>query len=116
MLARKVREVFEQTNEVTADGTATALADALVQEGLACWPYGAHPVELMQGVEAATAVAALSAGAKRLGRASASPAAVGSGRRWVFVAARHRPWMATVDTFGDRNGAGGTRPRSGEQP
>lgn len=59
MGAQVVREVSKQTNEVAGDGTTTAtvLADALVQEGLACLAQGANPVELVQGVEAATAAA-----------------------------------------------------------
>lgn len=57
MGAQVVREVSKQTNEVAGDGTTTAtvLADALVQEGLACLAQGANPVELVHGVEAATA-------------------------------------------------------------
>jgi chaperonin GroEL len=57
--AQVVREVSKQTNEVAGDGTTTAtvLADALVQDGLACLARGANPVELVQGVEAATAQA-----------------------------------------------------------
>jgi chaperonin GroEL len=65
MGAQVVREVSKQTNEVAGDGTTTAtvLADALVQEGLACLARGANPVELVHGVEAATAavIAALKA-------------------------------------------------------
>jgi chaperonin GroEL len=57
--AQVVREVSKQTNEVAGDGTTTAtvLADALVQEGLACLADGANPVELVQGLEAAVAEA-----------------------------------------------------------
>jgi chaperonin GroEL len=53
--AQVVREVSKQTNEVAGDGTTTAtvLADALVQDGLACLADGANPVELVQGLEAA---------------------------------------------------------------
>jgi len=53
--AQVVREVSKQTNEVAGDGTTTAtvLADALVQDGLACLAEGANPVELVQGLEAA---------------------------------------------------------------
>jgi chaperonin GroEL len=53
--AQVVREVSKQTNEVAGDGTTTAtvLADALVQYGLACLAAGANPVELVQGLEAA---------------------------------------------------------------
>ena len=43
--------VSKQTNEVAGDGTTTAtvLADALVQDGLAPLAQGANPVELVQG-------------------------------------------------------------------
>src|SRR3984885_4475879 len=53
--AQVVREVSKQTNEVAGDGTTTAtvLAYALVQDGLACLAEGANPVELVQGLEAA---------------------------------------------------------------
>ncbi|HXZ09318.1 MAG TPA: TCP-1/cpn60 chaperonin family protein, partial [Paraburkholderia sp.] len=53
--AQVVREVSRQTNEVAGDGTTTAtvLADALVQDGLACLAQGANPVELVQGLELA---------------------------------------------------------------
>ncbi|HEY1999601.1 molecular chaperone GroEL [Paraburkholderia sp.] len=53
--AQVVREVSKQTNEVAGDGTTTAtvLADALVQDGLACLAQGANPVELVQGLELA---------------------------------------------------------------
>jgi chaperonin GroEL len=55
MGAQIVREVSRQTNEVAGDGTTTAtvLADALVQQGLACLAGGANPVELVHGIEAA---------------------------------------------------------------
>ena len=63
MGAQVVREVSKQTNEVAGDGTTTAtvLADAMVQKGLACLASGANPVELVQGLEEAVieAVAAL---------------------------------------------------------
>ncbi len=63
MGAQVVREVSMQTNEVAGDGTTTAtvLADAMVQQGLACLANGANPVELVQGLEAAVgeAVSAL---------------------------------------------------------
>lgn len=55
MGAQVVREVSKQTNEVAGDGTTTAtvLADALVQGGLACLADGANPVELVEGLELA---------------------------------------------------------------
>ncbi len=63
MGAQVVREVSHQTNEVAGDGTTTAtvLADAMVQQGLAALARGANPVELVHGLEQAVdaAVAAL---------------------------------------------------------
>jgi chaperonin GroEL len=58
MGAQVLREVSRQTNEVAGDGTTTAtvLADALVQEGLACLAAGANPVELVHGLEKAVEV------------------------------------------------------------
>jgi len=52
MGAQVLREVSKQTNEVAGDGTTTAtvLADALVQDGLACLAKGANPVELVEGL------------------------------------------------------------------
>ena len=54
MGAQVLREVSKQTNEVAGDGTTTAtvLADALVQDGLACLASGANPVELVEGAGA----------------------------------------------------------------
>ena len=56
MGAQVVREVSMKTNEVAGDGTTTAtvLADALVQQGLAALEEGANPVELVLGLEHAT--------------------------------------------------------------
>ncbi|NKJ45592.1 molecular chaperone GroEL [Burkholderia sp. SG-MS1] len=53
--AQVVREVSKQTNEVAGDGTTTAtvLADALVQDGLACLGQDVNPVELVHGLELA---------------------------------------------------------------
>src|SRR5208282_2023149 len=55
MGAQVLREVARQTNEVAGDGTTTAtvLADALVQQGLAALAANANPVELVQGLELA---------------------------------------------------------------
>src|ERR1700721_4727350 len=73
MGAQIVREVSKQTNEVAGDGTTTAtgLADARVQQGLACLAKGANPVELVHGLEEAVteAVAAL----KRIARPVTGP-------------------------------------------
>jgi len=57
MGAQVLRELSKQTNEVAGDGTTTAtvLADALVQDGLACLAKGANPVELVEGLELAVA-------------------------------------------------------------
>jgi chaperonin GroEL len=55
MGAQVVREVSMKTNEVVGDGTTTAtvLADAMVQQGLAALDAGANPVELVRGLEMA---------------------------------------------------------------
>jgi len=70
MGAQVLREVSRQTNQVAGDGTTTAtvLADALVQDGLACLASGANPVELVEGLELAVAevIAALKRNAKPL--------------------------------------------------
>jgi chaperonin GroEL len=70
MGAQVLREVSKQTNDVAGDGTTTAtvLADALVQDGLACLAQGANPVELVDGLELAVAeaIAALKSAAKPL--------------------------------------------------
>jgi chaperonin GroEL len=59
MGAQVVREVAMRTNEVVGDGTTTAtvLADAIVQQGLAALDAGANPVELVDGLERAVAKA-----------------------------------------------------------
>jgi chaperonin GroEL len=68
MGAQVVREVSMKTNEVAGDGTTTAtvLADALVQQGLAALEEGTNPVELVHGLEHATerVIAALRSSAK----------------------------------------------------
>jgi chaperonin GroEL len=55
MGAQVVREASMKTNEVVGDGTTTAtiLADAMVQQGLAAIETGANPVELVRGLEQA---------------------------------------------------------------
>ncbi|HSV68926.1 MAG TPA: molecular chaperone GroEL [Methylibium sp.] len=73
--AQVLREVSKQTNEIAGDGTTTAtvLADALVQDGLACLAKGANAVELVEGLErgVAAAIAALKAAAVPLADADA---------------------------------------------
>ena len=68
MGAQVVREVSMKTNEIAGDGTTTAtvLADALVQQGLAALDEGTNPVELVHGLEHATerVIAALRGSAK----------------------------------------------------
>lgn len=68
MGAQVVREVSMKTNEIAGDGTTTAtvLADALVQQGLAALDEGTNPVELVHGLEVATErlIAVLKASAK----------------------------------------------------
>lgn len=70
MGAQILREVSAQTNLEAGDGTTTAtvLADALVQKGLARMAAGDKPVELVAGMEAAAAmvIAALRARARPL--------------------------------------------------
>jgi chaperonin GroEL len=86
MGAQVVREVSMQTNEVAGDGTTTAtvLADALVQGGIACLEDGANPVELVRGIERATEflIAAL--------HASARPPQPGQLRGVAVIAANDR--------------------------
>jgi chaperonin GroEL len=55
MGAQVVREVSMKTNLVVGDGTTTAtiLADAMVQQGLAAIDAGANPVDLVRGLELA---------------------------------------------------------------
>src|ERR1700721_1770529 len=55
MGAQVAREVSMKTNEVVGDGTTTAtiLADAMVQQGLAALDAGANPVELVRGLDQA---------------------------------------------------------------
>ncbi|MCW5260340.1 molecular chaperone GroEL [Verminephrobacter eiseniae] len=81
--AQVLREVSKQTNEVAGDGTTTAtvLADALVQDGLASLVAGANPVELVQGLEIAVqeVIAAL--------RRAATPLREGKEVRAVAVVA-----------------------------
>ncbi len=70
MGAQILREVSMQTNEVAGDGTTTAtvLADALVQQGLARMAAGDSAIDLVHGMEAALedVIAALRAQARPL--------------------------------------------------
>src|SRR5881227_2256283 len=51
--AQLVREVATATNDVAGDGTATALAQAIVREGLKNVAAGANPMGLKRGIEQA---------------------------------------------------------------
>jgi chaperonin GroEL len=104
MGAQVLREVSKQTNQVAGDGTTTAtvLADALVQDGLACLAKGANPVELVEGLE--LAVAEVIAALKR----SARPLAGGDELRAVaMVAANDDPTGHLVAQALERVGADG---------
>lgn len=104
MGAQVLREVSKQTNEVAGDGTTTAtvLADALVQDGLACLAKGANPVELVEGLE--LAVAEVIAALKR----SARPLSGGDELRAVaMVAANDDPSGLLVAEALERVGADG---------
>src|ERR1700742_4864951 len=56
MGAQLVREVANQTSDLTGDGTTTAtlLAQAIVREGMRALDNGANPVLLRRGIQAAT--------------------------------------------------------------
>ena len=104
MGAQVLREVSKQTNEVAGDGTTTAtvLADALVQDGLACLANGANPVELVEGLE--LAVAEVITALKR----SARPLSGGDELRAVaMVAANDDPTGLLVAEALERVGADG---------
>ena len=104
MGAQVLREVSKQTNEVAGDGTTTAtvLADALVQDGLACLASGANPVELVEGLE--LAVIEVIAALKR----SARPLSGGDELRAVaMVAANDDPTGLLVAEALERVGADG---------
>lgn len=104
MGAQVLREVSKQTNEVAGDGTTTAtvLADALIQDGLACLAKGANPVELVEGLE--LAVAEVIAALKR----SARPLSGGDELRAVaMVAANDDPTGLLVAEALERVGADG---------
>ena len=104
MGAQVVREVSMKTNEVAGDGTTTAtvLADALVQQGLAALDEGANPVELVHGLEHATerVIGALRRSAKMIN---------GNGelRAVAVIAANDEPTGALVAEALDRAGPNG---------
>src|SRR4051795_316104 len=68
MGAQLVREVANQTSDLTGDGTTTAtlLAQAIVREGMRALEEGANPMLLRRGIEEATE--ALSAELRRVAR------------------------------------------------
>lgn len=57
MGAQVVREVSKQTNDVAGDGTTTAtvLANALIQDGIAVLADGHGPIDLVEGMDRACA-------------------------------------------------------------
>ncbi|MGI4941671.1 MAG: molecular chaperone GroEL [Janthinobacterium lividum] len=103
MGAQVVREVSMQTNEVAGDGTTTAtvLADALVQQGLACLAKGANPVELVHGL--GMAVEHL----LTLLQASARPLAGAQARAVALIAANDAATGAVVAEALERVGLSG---------
>ena len=103
MGAQVVREVSKQTNEVAGDGTTTAtvLADAMVQQGLACLAKGANPVDLVHGLE--EAVAETLAALKR----SARPVVNGQSRAVAVIAANDDRTGGMVAEALDRVGPDG---------
>src|SRR3954454_14436121 len=58
MGAQLVREVANKTSDETGDGTTTAtlLAQAIVREGMRALEDGANPMQMRNGIEAATAL------------------------------------------------------------
>ena len=103
MGAQVVREVSMKTNEIAGDGTTTAtvLADAMVQQGLACLARGANPVDLVHGLELATTevVAAL--------RRSARPVQNGQSRAVAVIAANDEATGSMVADALERVGSTG---------
>ncbi len=105
MGAQVLREVARQTNEVAGDGTTTAtvLADALVQQGLAALAANANPVELVQGLELAVAETIANL------KSTARPLEAGSGMRAVATIAANndRPLGEMVAEAFERAGPQG---------
>jgi chaperonin GroEL len=104
MGAQVLREVSKQTNQVAGDGTTTAtvLADALVQDGLACLAKGVNPVELVEGLE--LAVTEVIAALKRSAEPLRDPEQL---RAVAMVAANDDPTGIMVAEALERVGADG---------
>jgi len=104
MGAQVLREVSKQTNEVAGDGTTTAtvLADAMVQQGLECLARGANPVELVHGLEVATAAAI-----KALGRVARPVNGIAETRAVAIIAANDELTGAMVAEALERVGTDG---------
>jgi chaperonin GroEL len=104
MGAQVLREVSMKTNEVVGDGTTTAtlLADAMVQQGLAALDAGANPIELVDGLEQAVekVIVAL--------RGSAKPVrSIGELRAVATIAANDAATGALVSEALERAGPSG---------
>ena len=85
MGAQLVREVANNTSDLTGDGTTTAtlLAQAIVREGMQALDEGANPMLLRRGIEEAT---------ERAGRRAAARRPAGRGpRRSCATSPRSRP-------------------------
>ena len=104
MGAQVVREVSMKTSEIAGDGTTTAtvLADALVQQGLAALDEGANPVELVRGLELAAerVIAALRKSARMVNGG-------GELRAVAMIAANDEPTGALVAEALERAGPNG---------
>ena len=103
MGAQVLREVSKQTNEVAGDGTTTAtvLADAMVQGGLACLASGANPVDLVRGMEAAVSETL------DLLKRAARPLVEGQSRAVAIIAANDEATGALVAEALERVGSSG---------
>lgn len=103
MGAQVVREVSYQTNEVAGDGTTTAtvLANALIQGGIAALENGANAVNLTKGIDQAVRVIVEAL------RKSAKPVANGSLTSVASIAAGDAGIGAMVAEAIERVGADG---------
>ncbi len=103
MGAQVLREVAKTTNDIAGDGTTTAtvLADAMVQHGLACLAKGANPVDLVHGLE--QAVTEILAALKRTAR----PVVNGQSRAVAVIAANDEATGGMVAEALERVGADG---------